>query len=77
MREVQSVGQEIEARERAQATQSTSSQPPRRPPRGQPYTAASHLVSEPDLSCGGGGKGLGTTFELSPGRNVDLTNQKR
>ena len=54
--------------------------------KGLKYTAtfASYpgqiLVSEPDPSHGGGGKGLGTILHsscTSPGQNVDLTNQKR
>ena len=53
--------------------------------KGLKYTAtfASYpgqiLVLEPDPSHGGGRKGSGhhLTFELSPGQNVDLTNQKR
>ena len=44
------VEQEIDARERAQATQSTSSQPARKP-REQPHTAATLLSGNPPANC--------------------------
>ena len=41
------------------------------------YTRTHTLVSEPDPSQEEEGFGHSPTFELSPGRNVDLANQNR